>query len=154
MGEVLTSSPCVEGVVIQPLKQIKDDRGMVLHMLRSDSPLYIGFGEIYFSMVYRDCVKAWKRHKRMFQHFAVPVGEIKLVIYDGREGSPTKGVLQVITTGNDNYGMIRIPPMVWYGFQGVRYDVSIIANCTNIAHDPDESERLPEDNQGIPFKWF
>ena len=90
----------------------------------------------------------------MYQHFAVPVGEIKLVIYDNREGSATKGSLQVITTGVDNYGLIRIPPNVWYGFQGSCHEQSVIANFTNISHDPEESERSEPNNDIIPYKWF
>ena len=39
----------IEGVKITPLKQIKDRRGKIMHMLRSDSPIFQNFGEIYFS---------------------------------------------------------------------------------------------------------
>ena len=30
----------IEGVVIQPLKQMADERGRVMHMLRDDSPFF------------------------------------------------------------------------------------------------------------------
>ena len=42
----------IDGVIISPLKQILDERGKVMHMLRGDSEGFVGFGEIYFSVIY------------------------------------------------------------------------------------------------------
>ena len=86
----------IEGVVVQKLKQIPDGRGRIMHMLRVDNLLFETFGEIYFSEVLPSVVKAWKNHKRMTQLFAVPVGTIKLVIYDDRENSISKGKVQIL----------------------------------------------------------
>ena len=72
-----THLPAISGVQMLPLKQIIDDRGKVMHMLRADSPLFKRFGEIYFSMINPGTIKAWKRHQKMTQHIAVPVGKIR-----------------------------------------------------------------------------
>lgn len=153
MGDILTSRPNIAGVEVTPLKQLRDQRGMVMHMLRADSPSFETFGEIYFSVVKHGVVKAWKRHHRMVQNFAVPVGEIKLVIYDDRPDSVTCGVVQEITTGVDHYGLVRIPPMLWYGFKGVAETESMIANCASIPHDPGEADRVEADSRLIPYLW-
>ena len=58
----------IEGVIIQPLKQIADNRGSVLHMLDNDSSLFKQFGEVYFSEIHSGLVKAWKRHKKQSQN--------------------------------------------------------------------------------------
>ncbi|MFH2019403.1 MAG: dTDP-4-dehydrorhamnose 3,5-epimerase, partial [bacterium] len=55
----------IEGVVITPKKQIKDERGMVAHMLRRDESIFSQFGEIYFSYVYPNKVKGWHQHTKM-----------------------------------------------------------------------------------------
>ena len=81
----------IDGVIINPLKQIPDERGKVMHMLSEDSDGFLGFGEIYFSCVYSGAIKGWHIHKRMTLNYAVPQGNIKLVLYDERQGSPTKG---------------------------------------------------------------
>ena len=60
----MTESNEIEGVIVQPLKQIADNRGSVLHMMRKDSELFKQFGEIYFSEIHPGKVKAWKRHKK------------------------------------------------------------------------------------------
>jgi len=73
VGEAIVKGENINGVKIQPLKQIKDERGSVMHMLRSDSPYYEQFGEVYFSTVKQGVVKAWKQHKVMIHNFAVAI---------------------------------------------------------------------------------
>ena len=36
----------IEGVLVHSLKQFPDERGSVMHMLRSDAPHFQKFGEI------------------------------------------------------------------------------------------------------------
>ncbi|MGH9121301.1 MAG: dTDP-4-dehydrorhamnose 3,5-epimerase family protein, partial [Acidimicrobiales bacterium] len=108
----------IEGLVVTPLRRIADERGAVLHMLRDDSAVFEHFGEIYFSLVYPGVVKGWHRHKEMTLNYAVPVGMVKLVCYDDREGSPTKGNLVELHIGELNYALVTIPPLVWNGFKG------------------------------------
>lgn len=153
MGEVITRGPLLEGVAIHPLRQIADERGAVLHMLRADQKEFEAFGEIYFSVVRPGVVKAWKRHQRMVQNFAVPVGEIRLVLYDERPQSPTRSKVQEIITGASRYALVRIPPRLWYGFQGIAPGDSMIANCASLPHDPAESESIPPDSSRVPYRW-
>lgn len=143
----------IDGVIIQPLRRIADDRGKVMHMLRVDSPLFTKFGEVYFSAVNPGTVKAWKKHFKMTQHFAVPCGAIRLVLYDDREKSGTCGQVQVIELGEDAYALVRIPPLVWYGFKGISSVAALVANCTDLPHDPDEVERLNLSDKKIPYTW-
>src|SRR3990172_6245636 len=122
----------IEGVGIKPLRQIPDDRGKIMHMIRSDDEAFKSFGEIYFSWVYPGVIKAWHLHKEMILNYAVPVGHIKLVLFDGRENSPTNGVIQEIFMGPDNYSLVTISPMVWNGFTGLGTEPSMVANCASI----------------------
>jgi dTDP-4-dehydrorhamnose 3,5-epimerase len=143
----------IEGVQITPLRQILDERGKVMHMLRRDSTVFHEFGEIYFSCVYPDVVKAWHLHKRMTLNYAVPHGHIKLVLYDDRQSSSTRGEVQEIFLGPDNYMLVTIPPLIWNGFKGVGTEVALVANCATIPHDAEEIVRLPPDSDQIPYDW-
>ena len=143
----------IDGVIIVPLKQISDERGKIMHMMRCDDPHFEEFGEIYFSWIYPGVVKGWHLHKKMTLNYAVPVGVIKLALYDDREKSPTRGVIQEIFVGGDNYVLVRIPPMIWNGFKAVGDKSAMVANCATLPHDPDEIIRIdPYDNE-IPYKW-
>lgn len=143
----------IEGVIIQELKQLRDDRGRVMHMLRADSSMFKKFGEIYFSVTNPGVVKAWKRHLKMTQHFAVPLGRIRLVIYDDRKNSASCGKTEVMEIGEDNYCLVRIPPLVLYGFKAISKAPALIANCTDIPYDPNEIESLDIFDKKIPYDW-
>ena len=143
----------IEGIAIRPLKQISDERGKVMHMLKRDDPWFEKFGEIYFSAVYPGAIKGWHLHKVMTLNYAVVSGIIKLVLYDDREGSPSRGQLQEIFTGQDNYALITIPPNVWNGFKGIGTAPAIVANCATIPHDPAEIVRLDPLTKTIPYDW-
>ncbi|HVF67313.1 MAG TPA: dTDP-4-dehydrorhamnose 3,5-epimerase family protein [Pyrinomonadaceae bacterium] len=139
--------------MVQPLRQIPDERGKIMHMLRSDDPHFERFGEIYFSVVYPGVVKAWHLHKEMTLNYAVVSGTIKLALYDDRDGSPTRGELQEIFVGESSYVLVRIPPGVWNGFKGVGVTPAIVANCSTLPHDPEEIVRLDPLDNHIPYDW-
>ena len=144
----------IEGVRIQPLRQIPDERGKVMHMLRASDPHFAGFGEIYFSVVFPGAIKGWHLHKRMVLNYAVPSGRIKMVLYDARAGSATHGELQEVFLGEDAYALLQVPPGVWNGFKGIGVTPALVANCASIEHDPDEIERMdPIQNDVIPYDW-
>lgn len=143
----------IQGVEFHPLKQTPDERGKVMQMLRRDDPWFQKFGEIYFSVVYPGVVKGWHLHKVMTLNYAVIIGRIKLVLYDDREESPTRGELQEIFPGEDNYCLITIPPNVWNGFKGLGVEPSIVANCATEPHDPSEMVRSDPFSDWIPYDW-
>ena len=143
----------IDGVRIVPLRQIVDERGKIMHMLRADAPHFEGFGEIYFSMVNPGAIKAWHIHKIMTLNYAVPIGQIKFVLYDERAGSPTKGEVQEIFLGPDSYNLVVVPPLVWNGFKGVGTTPALVANCASIPHDPTEIERKDPFDSSIPYDW-
>jgi dTDP-4-dehydrorhamnose 3,5-epimerase len=143
----------IQGVFIHPLKQIADDRGKVMHMLRRDDPWFERFGEIYFSLAFPGVIKGWHLHKEMTLNYAVIKGRIKLVLYDDREDSPTRNTLQEIFTGEDNYGLITIPPKIWNGFKAIGMEPALVANCATEPHDPSEFVRLEPFTDNIPYDW-
>ena len=71
----------INDVELLDLAVIPTDGGPVMHMMRPASPLFGEIGEVYFSEVEPGCVKAWKCHTRQTQRFAVPVGQLKIVLY-------------------------------------------------------------------------
>ena len=143
----------IDGVIITKLKQIYDERGKVMHMLRNDDDHFISFGEIYFSCVNPKIIKGWHIHKEMTLNYALVHGKIKFVLYDDRENSPTYGKIQEIFLGPEKYCLVTVPPMVWNGFAGLGEDMSIIANCATIPHDPDEIIRKSASDESIPYDW-
>lgn len=143
----------IDGVVIKRLNRIPDERGCIYHMLKEEDKEFNRFGEIYFSSVYPCVIKGWHIHKKMELNYVCIVGNIKLVLYDERKKSSTKGNLMEIYMGEKNYILVKIPTMVWNGFKGIDIKESIVANCTTYSHDPDEIERLDPFSDKIPYDW-
>lgn len=143
----------IEGVVITPLKQIFDERGKVMHMLRNDSSAFTEFGEIYFSCTHPGVVKAWHLHKEMTLNYAVIYGEIKFVLFDNRTNSPTHGEIQEFFISPENYQLVTVPPLIWNGFKCVGSKTAIVANCSTLPHCPDEIERRPAFDESFPYNW-
>ena len=143
----------IDGVQVIPLRRIPDERGTIFHMLRRTDPHFIEFGEIYFSTVYQGVVKGWHRHREMTLNYACISGRVKLVLYDDREGSSTRGEVMEIFLGPDNHSLVIIPPEVWNGFKGMSAEPGIIANCCTHPHDPSRSSRLDPFDNHIPYDW-
>ena len=144
----------IDGVGVTQLSQHNDTRGAVLHMLRSDAPEFTSFGECYFSEVLPGAIKAWKLHSRQTQNLAVPVGRIRLVIYDDRANSRTRGNLMILELGRpDAYIRLRIPPELCYGFMCISNVPALLVNCADLPHDPLESISLRIDDSSIPYTF-
>ena len=144
----------IQGVKIKQLRRISDERGSVWHMLRRDDPEFIRFGEIYFSTVYPGAVKAWHFHKRMTLNYAVVAGMIKLVLYDNRKKSSTRGELMEIYAGSLQYNLITVPPMIWNGFKGIGTEMAVVANCSTLPYVSHEIIRMdPQNNTVFNYDW-
>ncbi len=143
----------IDGVAVRPLKRIADERGEVRHMLRRDDPHFKGFGEIYFSTAKPGFVKGWHLHKKMTLNYAVVAGKIHLCLFDAREKSKTRGEFQEMTLGGENYALVTVPPGVWNGFEADGDQEAIVANCSDVPHDPVEIVRAAPFVKDIPNRW-
>lgn len=143
----------IEGIIKTHLKQIDDERGKVMHMLRSTDSHFEQFGEVYFSWANPGYVKAWKKHKILTMNFAVPVGSMKVVVFDDRLKSSTYKCVEEFILGPDDYYLLTIPANLWYGFRAEGNQAAMIVNCTTNPHDPEESLRLDHFDLSIPYTW-
>ncbi len=154
MQDTKNMQPRIDGLILDKLKQIGDERGAVYHYLNKESRLFNGFGEVYFSRINEKVVKGWKYHKSVFQNFCVPFGAVKIVIFDDRMNSPTRGIIdEIILDDSTHYCLLNMPPELWYSFQCVSDNYALLANVINEVHQPSESITLPLDSKEIPYEW-
>jgi dTDP-4-dehydrorhamnose 3,5-epimerase len=133
-------------IIVTPLKEIVTPGGNLLHAIKSIDSSFEGFGEVYFSWIESNFIKAWKRHNRMVMNLVVPVGNVKFVFYK----ESTK-LTQIETIGERNYCRLTVPPGIWFGFQGIDSPKSLVVNIANISHEPTEVDRL--DLSSIKYNW-
>jgi len=93
-------------------------------------------------------------HEKLILNYICIYGMIKLVLYDMRENSLTKGVLQEIFFGEDNYCLVNIPPGIANGSKGLWQPYSIMVNIASEPHDPNLKYLRIEPHSGeIPYHW-
>ncbi|TLZ62943.1 MAG: NAD-dependent epimerase/dehydratase family protein [Methanobacteriota archaeon] len=118
-GHPAAGVPMIDGVKVRPLKPIHDERGYLMEMLRSDWPEFSKFGQVYVTIAYPNVVKGWHYHKVQTDNFVVVKGAAKVVCYDNRSGSKTKGEVNEFFPGEGNPILIQIPPFVVHGFKAI-----------------------------------
>lgn len=143
----------IDGISITSLKQMSNDLGKVMHMLRNDSKNFTKFGEVYFSTIYQNKTKGWHRHKKMTSNFAIVSGEVKFVLYDSRLESKTKGKIEEFFLSQENYKLITVPPLIWSAIQCVGAETAIVAIFTDLPYDDKEIERKSIADNFIKYDW-
>ncbi len=153
--DLLAEGVMIEGVKIEDLRVIPDDRGYLMEMFRSDSPDFEKFGQVYMTVVYPGVVKAWHYHKKQTDNFVCVAGMAKVGLYDDREGSPTRGETATVVIGWQKQRRLTIPPGVYHGFAAVGGEPASIINIPTELYDyenPDEYRR-PWDDPEIGYDW-
>ena len=145
----------IEGIAIKQLKTNADERGYLMEILRRDDEMFQTFGQAYVSLTYPGVVRAWHYHKKQNDNFAVVKGMAKVVLYDSREGSPTRGMVQDFFMGEANPILLRIPVGVLHGFKAIGVEPCLLLNFPTEPYDraqPDEY-RLPWNSPEVPYNW-
>lgn len=145
----------IEGVKTKKLKVIPDERGRLMEMLRCDDELFIKFGQMYMTTVYSGVVKGWHYHKKQVDNMVVIKGMMKVVLYDFREDSPTRGEINEFFMGDYNPILLQIPTMVYHGLKCISETEALVINCPTEPYNyqqPDEFRVDPHKND-IPYHW-
>ena len=104
----------LDQIRVTPLQQISTLGGDVWHALKSSEESFKGFGEVYFSWVEAESIKAWKQHLRMTMNLVVPIGTVRFVFCDLLRHNFREEEI-----GASSYARITVPPKIWFGFQGI-----------------------------------
>jgi dTDP-4-dehydrorhamnose 3,5-epimerase len=145
----------IQGVNVKPLKVIADERGYLMEMMRADDPFFQRFGQSYVSVAYPGVVKGWHYHKVQTDHFVIVKGMMKVVLYDQREGSPTKGLLNEFFMGEKNPILVTIPPGVVHGMKGIGTEPAMLVNVPTemYQYDKPDEYRIDPHSKDIPYDW-
>jgi len=157
MNEILgfKGKALIDGVKVKKLRLLPDERGRLMEILRRDDEFFEQFGQVYMTTTYPGVVKGWHYHKLQNDNMTVIKGMAKIVLYDDREGSPTKGAVNEFFVGEHNPMLVHIPKLVWHGFKCISENEAIMVNVPTDVYDyknPDEY-RKPAHDSGIPYDW-
>ena len=145
----------IDGVKIKELKVIPDERGRLMEILRCDDAVYEKFGQVYMTTTYPGVIKAWHFHKDQDDNITVVKGMLKIVLFDNRDGSPTRDELNEFFIGEHRPALIHVPRGVYHGWKSIGLEEALVINCVTEPYryeKPDEY-RLPFDSDQIPYHW-
>jgi dTDP-4-dehydrorhamnose 3,5-epimerase len=147
----------VAGAEVVRLSPHADGRGWLIPFLDLGNPFWKDEPPVYaYAIMARPgVIKGWGMHRHQADRYFVSPGRLRVVLYDGREDSPTFQKYQQIWFSDETAGLVRIPAGVWHADQnwGDR-DVTLI-NFPTRAYDPDDPDKFRLDPHGgeIPFDW-
>lgn len=140
----------IEGVEVAPLLQIPDSRGTVRRFITSDE--LEKFGDCYTTTVYKGIIKGLHGYITKTMYYCVPVGLVKLVLWDIREGSPTHNMVMQLYVGVENFVRVKIPPRVMNAFQGIA-DTSLAVVVATEPFSEERTIRMPWNDSNFPYDW-
>ena len=145
----------IQDVQVKELRRISDDRGYLMEMLRSDWPEFEAFAQSYVTACYPGAVKAWRYHKKQWDHFVCVQGIARVALYDPRKNSSSKGSVNEFRLDASPPVLMKIPPFVYHDFSAEGGQTTLIVNFPTELYNyenPDEY-RVPYDDPSIPYDW-
>ncbi|TES92691.1 MAG: dTDP-4-dehydrorhamnose 3,5-epimerase [Candidatus Cloacimonadota bacterium] len=145
----------IDGVSIKKLKVIPDERGRLMEILRNDDEIYKKFGQVYMTTAYPGVVKGWHYHKIQSDNMCVVKGTMKIVLYDSRDNSPTKGEVNEFFPGIHKPILIHIPVFVYHGFKCIGEEEAIVVNVPTERYNYDNPDeyRIEPHSIDVPYDW-
>ena len=128
----------IKSLKINSSKRINNSKGDLIKFINKKSKTYAGFGEIYFTFINYNKIKAWKLHTKMTMQLIVPIGEVKFVFFDEKFNKYKEIILS-----EKNVKVLTVPPNILFGFKGIKKGKSLLANLSNIVYDDKEVINYP-----------
>ena len=145
----------INGVKIKELVTFADDRGIFREIWRSDDEGMGSVAQTSITMTFPGVIKAFHYHKLQTDIWYVYGGQARVVLYDLREDSSTRGQADTIVCGQHRPLAIFIPTMVAHGYQVLGSEPVVLLYHTSRTYNqktPDEY-RIPFDDPGVGYDW-
>jgi dTDP-4-dehydrorhamnose 3,5-epimerase len=146
----------IDGVVVRPAVNHLDERGELTEIYSlAWGVLPEPVVHVYQVVATPGSVRGWVLHHHQTDRLFFSLGRFRIVLYDDREGSPTRGQLDEIFLGERSRALLTIPPGVFHAVQNIGSTEGLFVNLPTRAYDhaaPDKL-RLPLDTERIPYRF-
>lgn len=126
-------------------KLIKNINGDILKFINNKDKHFKQFGEIYFSFINKNKIKAWKYNSINFANLIFPIGRVLTVVYDKNK----KLIIEQILSQKD-YNSLYLPPNYYYGFMGLDKQ-NMIVNLIDKNYSSKDKKKI--DLNFFDFNW-
>ena len=146
----------IEGVRHARLVSHVDHRGSLTEVVNFDDPFWDEPVVYSYCITIRpDRIKGWGMHKLQADRYFLAAGHVRVVLYDGREQSPTYGRFEEFHLTAESRGLLLIPPGVWHADQNYGAADAMIINFPTrpFNHAEPDKHRIDPHSGEIPFDW-
>lgn len=147
----------IDGVVLHMLGPLHaDHRGSLLEVVDIRHPFWAAPIVYAYRITLRPGrIKGWGMHKLQADRYFVSAGRLRVVLHDGRTGSPTHQRFAEFQFTDETPGLLLIPPGVWHANQNTGDRDAVVVNFPTHPFDPDEPDkyRIDVTSGEIPFDW-
>jgi dTDP-4-dehydrorhamnose 3,5-epimerase len=150
-GESL--APVIDGVRVHRTPVHPDHRGRVFEVYNPEHDFWTTpIVHTYVFTVRPGLVKGWGYHEHKEDRYCILSGEMLVVMWDGREGSPTHGMVQEVLLSPQATRMLMIPRRVWHVGINLGTEECMVMNHPTEPYDYANPDRrlLPWDSPDIP----
>ena len=150
----------IDGVQFRPTRPVPHEDGHVTEVARASSDVLGNpIVQVHTTTTLPGRVRAWGLHQIGTDRLFVVSGLVKIVVFDGRNGSPTFGGVNEFLLSEKNLGLLIVPPNLYHGWKNLGATEAIIINMPDRMYDyeaPDAMD-LPWDSEAarrvIPYQW-
>lgn len=150
-GEPL--APVIDGVKTKRVVVHLDHRGRVFEVFNHDTEYWTSpVVHSYVFTVRPGLVKGWGIHEAKEDRYCLIGGEMLVVMWDDRDGSPTRGLEQAVVLAPEGVRHLTIPRGVWHIDVNVGAGECVVMNHPTSPYDYERPDRrlLPWDTPQIP----
>lgn len=151
----------IDGLQFRPVRPVPHEDGTVAEIARAQWPeIDLDIVQVHLTTTLPGRMRAWGLHQGSTDRLFVVKGLVSIVVFDGREASPTFGSVNEFRVSERNPGLLVIPPNLYHGWKNIGIDEAYIINMPSAQYDhhgPDALD-LPYESAAaaeiVPWRWW
>ncbi|MEO8215632.1 MAG: dTDP-4-dehydrorhamnose 3,5-epimerase family protein [Acidobacteriota bacterium] len=150
----------IDGVTFRAVRPVPHEDGHLTEVIRASwEELVDPVVQVHLTTTFPGRIRAWGLHQESTDRLFVVSGMIRIVVFDGRNDSPTRGQLNEFPVSEKNPGLLIIPPNLYHGWKNIGTTEAVIINMPTRMYDYESPDALdlPWDSEAalriVPYRW-
>ncbi|HVA07163.1 MAG TPA: dTDP-4-dehydrorhamnose 3,5-epimerase family protein [Acidimicrobiales bacterium] len=150
----------IDGLQYRSARPVPHEDGFLTEVARQawseiDQPIV----QVHVTTTFPEHIRAGGMHQNSTDRLFVVCGLVSIVVFDGREGSPSFGQVNEFRVSERNPALLVIPPMLYHGWKNIGMDEAFIINMPSnqYRYDSPDALDLPYESlkaeEVVPFRW-
>lgn len=150
----------IDGLQFRPTRPVPHEDGTLAEVARTSWPeVDLPIVQVHVTTTEPGRTRAWGLHQHSTDRLFVVKGLVSIVVFDGRQSSPTYGYVNEFKVSERNPGLLVIPPDLYHGWKVIGTEEAFIINMPSSAYHYDSPDALdlPYDSEEaptvVPWRW-